>query len=209
MHRIAIIAALCASLANAATLEVRVRDAAGTPVSDAVVFAVPASGGSDAKRAPKVEIQQRDREFIPYVTVLQTGTTVSFPNKDPILHHVYSFSAAKPFEIKLYGSDKSPAEVVFDQSGVVTLGCNIHDWMIAYVVAVPTPYFGRSGTDGFVRMRDLHAGSYEVKTWHPQQRSSAPPQTAALEASTQGHLDFALDTAPRKPRYKPLDRGRY
>jgi plastocyanin len=211
MHRITIAAAvLVAGFAQAATLEVRVRDASGAPVADAAVFAVPAGGGGEAKRAAKVQIEQREREFIPFVTVLQAGTTVSFPNRDPILHHVYSFSPAKSFEIKLYGQGKSPAEVVFDQPGVVTLGCNIHDWMIAYVVVVPTPYFGRSGADGIVRIRDLHAGSYEVRAWHPQQRSAASPQTAPLEAATQGHLDFTLDTAPRKQRYKPpLDRGRY
>src|SRR5262245_1798937 len=134
MSRMALAAALLSGIAQAATLEVRVRDAAGAPLADAAVFAVPASGGTDAKRAQKVEIQQKDREFAPYVTVLQTGTPVSFPNRDPILHHVYSFSPAKSFEIRLYGQGQSPDEVVFDHPGVVTLGCNIHDWMIAYVV---------------------------------------------------------------------------
>ena len=210
MLRMALVAACFAAVAQAATLEVRVRDAAGAPVADAAVWAVPATGGSDAKRAQKVQIQQKDREFVPFVTVLQTGTPVIFPNRDPILHHVYSFSAAKTFEIKLYGQGQSPGEVVFDQPGVVTLGCNIHDWMIAYVVAVPTPHFGRSDEGGIVRLRDLHAGSYEVRAWHPHQRAAVSPQTAALEAPANARLDFAVDTAQRKPRYKPpLDRARY
>lgn len=210
MYRFAIAVALHVGLAHAATLEVRVRDNSGAPVADAAVYAVPASGPVEAKKAPKVDIEQRDREFVPYLTVLQTGTTVSFPNRDPILHHVYSFSPAKSFEIKLYGTGKSPAEIVFDQPGVITLGCNIHDWMIAYVVVVPTPHFGRSGADGMVRLRDLRAGSYEVRAWHPQQRSAPAAQTAALEANASERLEVKIDTVTRKPRYKPpLDRGRY
>jgi plastocyanin len=81
-----------------------------------------------------------DREFTPYVSVIQTGTRVEFPNRDPIQHHVYSFSPAKTFEIKLY-SGRSPESILFDKPGVITIGCNIHDWMIAYVLVVPTPYF--------------------------------------------------------------------
>jgi plastocyanin len=210
MFREVIATACFATAAQAATVEVRVRDAAGAPVADAAVFAVPASGGSDAKRAQKLQIEQRDREFVPYMTVLQTGTTVSFPNRDPILHHVYSFSPAKSFEIKLYGQGPSPGEVVFDRPGVVTLGCNIHDWMIAYVVAVDTPHFGRSDAAGTVWLRELPAGAYEVRAWHPQQRAAAAAQAASLEAASSARIDFALDTAPRKPRYKPpLDRARY
>jgi plastocyanin len=210
MHRLALAVALCASVADAATLEVRVRDASGAPVADAAVYAVPSSGGSDAKGARTASIEQVEREFVPYVTVLQAGTRVSFPNRDPILHHVYSFSPAKSFEIKLYGSGKSPAEVVFDRPGVVTLGCNIHDWMIAYIVVVPTPHFGKSGESGVVRLQDLPAGSYEVRTYHPQQRSGATPQPAALAAQSSVSLEFTLDIAARKQRYKPpLDRKRY
>src|SRR5215471_16968454 len=113
----------------AATLEARVANTAGAPIADAVVYAVPAAGGSDIRGKKVVAVEQVDREFVPYVTVVQTGTTMTFPNRDPILHHVYSFSTAKSFEIKLY-TGKSPSEIRFDKPGVVTLGCNIHDWMI-------------------------------------------------------------------------------
>ena len=85
-----------------------------------------------------------EREFVPFVTVVQTGTVVTFPNRDPILHHVYSFSPAKQFEIKLY-TGKSPTEIVFDKAGVVTLGCNIHDHMIAYVYVSDSPWTAMTG----------------------------------------------------------------
>jgi plastocyanin len=210
MSRLALVAALlCTSMAHAASLEVRVRDASGAPVADAAVYAVPPTGASETRGARAVAIEQIDREFVPRVTVIQAGTPVVFPNRDPILHHVYSFSPAKPFEIKLY-TGKSPAEIVFDKAGVVTLGCNIHDWMIGYVVVVPTPHFGRSDASGVVTLRDLPAGTYEVRAWHPFQRAPAPPQSAALDAKAAAEVEFAIDTVPRKPRYKPpLDPKRY
>lgn len=210
MPRLVLLAAvLCACVANAATLEVRVRDASGAPVADAAVYAVPASGPVDAKTARAVSIEQVDREFVPYVTVVQTNTLLSFPNRDPIQHHVYSFSPAKSFEIKLY-TGESPEKILLDRAGLITLGCNIHDWMIAYVVVVPTPYFARSDESGVGRLRDLPGGSYEVRAVHPNQRAAAPAQPAALEAAASAVATFVVDTTPRKPRYKPpLDRGRY
>ena len=127
--------ALALPAASAATVEVQVRDSSGAPVADAVVYAMASSGPSEAKPGHTVAVEQVDREFIPYVSVVQTGTAVAFPNRDPIMHHVYSFSAPKPFEIKLY-TGKSPSEIVFDKAGIVTLGCNIHDWMIGYIAVV-------------------------------------------------------------------------
>lgn len=210
MSRLALlIAAMAALCVDAASLEIEVRDASGAPVADAAVYAVPGTGPMDARGPRTVSIEQVEREFIPYVTVLQTGTAVSFPNRDPILHHVYSFSSAKSFEIRLYAAGNSP-EVLFDKAGVVTLGCNIHDWMIAYIVVVPTPYFGRTDRAGIVRLRDLPAGAYDVHAYHPTQRGPALAKATSLDAQAAGHLAFVVDTVPRKPRYKPpLDRTRY
>ena len=209
MARPALLAAmLVACHAGAASLEVRVRDAAGAPVADAAVYAVPASGPVDARSARAVAIEQVEREFVPYMTVVQTNTPVSFPNRDPIQHHVYSFSPAKPFEIKLY-TGNSP-EILLDRPGVVTLGCNIHDWMIGYVVVVPTPYFARTDAGGVARLREVPGGSYEVRAFHPNQRVAAAAQPVTLEATSAATSSFMVDTTPRKPRYKPpLDRGRY
>ena len=201
-------ATLCCCAAQAATLEVRVRDSAGSPVADAAVYAVPASGPADARNPRAVAIEQVEREFVPYLTVVQTNTPVSFPNRDPIQHHVYSFSPAKNFEIKLY-SGNSP-EILLDRPGVITLGCNIHDWMIAYVVVVPTPHFGRTDATGAAMLRDLPGGAYEVRAFHPNQRAAAPAQTTALDAAAAATATFVVDTTPRKPRFKPpRDRARY
>ena len=199
---------LCALVRHgfAATLEARVTDPAGAAIVDAVVYAVPASGGSDVRGKKTVAVEQVDREFVPYVSVVQTGTSVTFPNRDPILHHVYSFSTAKTFEIKLY-SGNSRSELL-DKPGVVTLGCNIHDWMIGYILVVPTAYFGKSDGSGVVHIRDVPPGSYEVRVWHPQQKAAAANQAAQVESNTR--VDFTVEVSPRKPKYKPpLDRMKY
>ena len=212
MSRLAfsLLLALAPSGASAASIEILARDPTGKPVADAAVYAIPASGGSETRSARTV-IEQADREFIPYVSVIQQGTSVTFPNRDPILHHVYSFSPAKAFEIKLY-TGKSPSEIQFDKPGVVTLGCNIHDWMIAYIAVVPTPHFGRTDATGTARLRDLPAGSYEVRAWHPQQRVALVPHVLALDAAAnaQAAFTFVFDVVPRKAKFKPpLDRLRY
>jgi plastocyanin len=193
----------------AATLEAHVRDPSGKPVADAVVYAQPAAGAVDAKPGKTAEIEQVEREFVPYVSVIQSGTTVTFPNRDPILHHVYSFSQAKPFEIKLY-SGKSPGGILFDKPGVVTLGCNIHDWMIGYVLVVATPHFAKTDALGMARLRDLPPGSYELRLWHPQQKAALDPRPLVLEAGPNPGVAFVLETVARKAKYKPpLDRLKY
>jgi plastocyanin len=187
-----------------------VRDASGRPVADAVVYAVP-SGPAAELRGPKtVAIEQVDREFVPYVSVIQAGTQVEFPNRDPIQHHVYSFSPAKSFEIKLY-TGRSPGVILFDKPGVITIGCNIHDWMIAYLLVVATPHFAKVDAAGNARLRDLRPGAYEVRAWHPQQRAAPASVNATLEsAASAASAGFNIDVEARKPRYKPpLDRMRY
>jgi len=193
----------------AATLHAQVKDPAGKALADAVVYAI--AGAQLEGRAARlpVAVEQFDREFVPYVSVVQVGTTVTFPNRDPILHHVYSFSPAKHIDIPLY-TGKSPQEVLFDKPGVVTLGCNIHDWMIGYILVVATPYFAKVDAKGAATLRDLPAGAYDIHVWHPQQRAALPPQRVTLEAGASPSLDFAVDAAPRKVKYKPpLDRLKY
>ncbi|MGH7342427.1 MAG: methylamine utilization protein, partial [Candidatus Rokuibacteriota bacterium] len=131
----------CALPARAESLAASVRNERGQPVGDAVVTAVPLAGDGLRLGPPDpVEIDQIDKEYVPYLTAIRVGTSVGFPNHDQIRHHVYSFSEAKTFEIPLYRG--TPAEpVVFDKPGEVVLGCNIHDWMRAYVFVSETPYF--------------------------------------------------------------------
>jgi plastocyanin len=178
----------------AGSLEVAVKDDKGAPVSYAVVYAV--SGTAVAPLKKRAVIDQHDKEFIPYVTALQAGTAVMFPNSDNIRHHVYSFSPAKKFELPLYSG--VPADpVVFDKVGFVTLGCNIHDWMVAYVAVLPTPYFQVTGRDGRAALKDLPAGHYIVQAWHPTLKG--PPEALAQRLDLGAGAKELQFTLPLKP----------
>lgn len=162
-----LLALLAATRAGAATLEATVADAQGRPVADAVVVAVPRTPVPAPPRpAAAVEVSQKSQEFVPFVTAIPVGTAVQFPNQDTVRHHVYSFSAPKQFEIKLYaGVPEKP--VLFDKPGVVTLGCNIHDWMLAYIYVADTPFVAVTDASGKASLADLPGGRYALRVWHP------------------------------------------
>jgi plastocyanin len=171
MKRLAAAAVLAASVLSAqaaSTVRVVTRDAAGMPVGDAVAYL--SNSDSPAPVSPPaapIAITQKDQEFSPYVTPIVVGTKVVFPNLDNVQHHVYSVSPAKRFEIPLYIGD-SKETIVFDRPGVVTLGCNIHDWMVAYVVVLSTPYYAKTGPDGTAEVSGLPPGHYRLEVWHPR-----------------------------------------
>ncbi|MDP4944044.1 MAG: methylamine utilization protein [Alishewanella sp.] len=156
---------LQSALAQAASLNVTVKDAQGRVVNDAVVFLESTAAAALVKPGPLAQIKQRDKIFTPELTVITKGTAVSFPNEDTVRHHVYSFSPVKQFEIKLYVG--TPAEpVVFDQSGVAVLGCNIHDHMIAWIVALDTPYYAITDENGRATLKDVPTAEYQLRIWH-------------------------------------------
>lgn len=194
---------IAAAGARAASLSVEVTDAAGRPLADAAVYAALEGSRTQVGRKPRrpVAIEQADLEFSPRVTVVQTGTAVSFPNRDSVRHHVYSFSPAKTFEIKLYAG--TPAQpVVFDKAGEVVLGCNIHDEMRAFVYVVDTPYFARTDASGRARLEDLPAGAYAVGVWHPEQAGRQAPRKRSLRAEESAAEAFALPLRSRAPAPK-------
>jgi plastocyanin len=187
-----------ASLATQVTAQVMLPS--GEPLEDAAVVLEALDPASVPRGARSAAIEQRDREFVPYFTIVQKGTRVEFPNRDQVKHHVYSFSPAKIFEIKLYAGKSNP--VVMDRIGEVALGCNIHDWMEAYVLVVDTPYFAKSNPKGEVALPDVPAGQYRMQLWHPRQKTPAPTQVIKLGAGTT-HLDLTLDVLPRVRKHKP------
>lgn len=153
-------------LAQAEALRASVSDAGGKPLPNAVVVAVPVDGKMPAARPTLEVIDQIDKEFTPYVKPVLVGSSVAFPNRDQVRHHVYSFSPARRFELPLYrGTPAQP--VLFDKPGVVKLGCNIHDWMVGYVYVSESPYFGQTRKEGSVVL-DLPPGQYRVRVWHPR-----------------------------------------
>lgn len=171
--------ALALGQASAATVQVQVQDAAGKPLAGAAVFLESREAKAAAKPAAGAEIAQAGKQFDPRVLVVPVGTSVSFPNRDTVRHHVYSFSPAKTFELKLYtGTAATP--VVFDKAGIAVLGCNIHDNMTAWVVVVETPYYGSSTPAGTVLLGNVPAGNYRLRVWHPGLPVGAPATDQAL-----------------------------
>jgi plastocyanin len=150
----------------AANVDVIVQDGKGELLADVVVSVQERLHPMTTTKTMAV-IDQRQRQFVPYVSVVQTGTTVSFPNSDRIRHHVYSFSPARHFDLQLYAGQPSKP-VVFDRAGVAVLGCNIHDWMLAYVKVVSTPFFAKTDDGGQATVRNIPKGRYQLEYWHPR-----------------------------------------
>jgi plastocyanin len=165
------LAGLAAQSAVAASLRVEVRDPNGRPVADAAVYALPEQS-AQLEGPLKATIDQVDRRFVPRVSVIQTGTSVIFPNSDNIRHSVYSFSPAKTFTLKIYAGIPA-APIVFDKPGIVVMGCNIHDSMVAWVLVVDTPYFARTDGTGHAVLQNLPSGNYTLRAWSNSMRHEA------------------------------------
>jgi plastocyanin len=193
-----------AAPAGAAELTGKVVDASGAPLTGAVVFVdeLPPGLPAPAPTARTAVMDQVQKQFVPRVLPVVVGTAVTFPNHDQIHHHVYSFSRTKTFELPLHKGE-SATPVVFDQPGAVKIGCNIHDWMDAVIVVVPTPYFATTDDDGLFVLRDLKPGTYGVVAWHERQRAPSR-QSVALDDGT-APLTLTVDAAPPRPR--PPARG--
>ena len=194
------LAALCAAASvHAADLSVTIRDSSGHPVVDAVVIAeVPGSAGGSPG---EFVINQRDVAFAPFVTVVPVGSTVVFTNLDPFRHHVYSFSPARRFEIKLFGEGERRS-VRFDQVGLVAVGCNIHDQMQAFIQVVDTRFARKSDAAGRVTLRGLPGGAHRLRVWHPNLR--APGNELIVEAAAD---TTSLPVTLRLRRPAPMQHG--
>jgi plastocyanin len=199
-----ILLSLCTAgvLTAAGSLTVTVKTAKGELLADAVVSLTPLDHTPALVPATDTVIAQEDKEYEPFVTPLMVGTRVVFPNRDSIQHHIYSLSKPKRFEKPLYASGAEES-IVFDQPGVVVLGCNIHDWMVAYVLVLNTPYFAKTADNGRVELTGLPSGRYQLEAWHPRvtkperrELTVSPSPGAALELTLTLKPDRRIRRAP-------------
>lgn len=179
---------------RAADLKVRVVDRAGLPLANAVVYATPAVPIPHGK-LPVAIIDQVHRQFVPRVSVVQAGTAIDFPNSDNIRHSVYSFSPARTFVLKLYAGRAAPP-VIFGKAGIVVLGCEIHDTMVAWLLVVNTPYYSKSDAQGVVSLHGLRPGDYVLHVWHEpmRQETAGQPLRVVPGASRLPDMTVRLDT---------------
>ena len=196
-------ASLAAPLA-AAPLAVRVLDASGKPVRDAVVTLYPAGGAARAPRpSGRYVVSQKNIQFHPFLTIVPVGADVSFPNLDPTKHHVYSFSPAKRFELKLFAKDQSRT-VHFDKPGVVALGCNIHDQMTAFIVVTNSAWTVRTNAQGVASFADAPNAPGRVTLWHPYLRAPGGVLQQAVAAG-QRTASFSVRLRPPPPAMPAMD----
>jgi plastocyanin len=182
----------------------QVTDEKGQPVEDAVISLSPLDAtATPAPAAATAEIEQRGAQFHPLVTAVQRSTTVTFPNREKKLkHHVYSLSAPKRFEFPLYDPGETES-LVFDRAGVVAIGCNIHDWMLAYVVVLDTPWFTKSDAAGGGRVAAVPPGRYRADVWH-WRLPAVVSQEITISAGATATTNFKLTLQPdRRIRRTP------
>lgn len=190
-----LIAAALATPAVAGDVTVEVRNSAGQPVRDAVVMIRPTGGlppGTPLRVSWPMIMAQQNVQFTPYVLIAPLGSVVSFPNKDKVRHHVYSFSTPKKFELKLYGKDESRT-VTFDKPGAVSVGCNIHDTMIGYIYISDTPFAAKSGADGLAVVRGAPGGGAQLLVWHPNLKARTPISRPLPVAGVTQRTSITLD----------------
>lgn len=188
-------ALLAGAGAAASPLTVTVIDSAGTPAADAVVAVYVKGVHSRASAGATAAIAQRDRQFVPSITVVQTGTPVLFPNLDTVRHHVYSFSPIQRFEIKLYAGVPS-MPVVFDKPGTGALGCNIHDKMSAWIHVVDTPLFGKTNESGQLVL-EVPGGEHQLQAWSVALAETTPPLLQPLQMGAAAQAITVRLPAPR------------
>ncbi|MBE3664522.1 methylamine utilization protein [Vibrio navarrensis] len=169
---------------HAAEIRVEVQSATGEPLENAVVFLKSERLNNQLKPLSNIEMAQMHRAFVPGVLVITQGTAVDFPNRDTVRHHVYSFSPAKTFELKLY-IDKPEQPVIFDQAGVVELGCNIHDNMLAWILVSETPVYAHTNKQGEAIFRDQMPENYEIDVWHASLPYGLPFVTSSVTVDAQ------------------------
>ncbi|RUO68964.1 methylamine utilization protein [Idiomarina ramblicola] len=178
----------------AKTVKVEILAANGKPLENAAVLIDKKMSSTESGK--KAIVDQVDKQFTPTVSAVDSGTDVVFPNSDNIRHNVYSFSEAKNFELKLY-SDKEQPSVNFDKEGIVTLGCNIHDQMIAYVLVSDDYDIAVTDEKGITELQ-LPKGEKlkKVRVWHFWMGDQLSRAQSVVLTSNEGKLTGQVQVSP-------------
>jgi plastocyanin len=182
----------------AASVTITVHASDGRPVSGAVITVHSLAADARPSAPIKAVMDQINRAFDPDLLIVPVGSTVDFPNSDTVSHQIYSFSPAKRFTLPLYRGNQFPP-VHFDQAGIVTLGCNIHDEMVGYLVVTDAQYFGRTDASGSWTA-DIARGKYRVSVWHPRMNDDANELERELTVAAGDRVTHELRlTKPLRP----------
>jgi plastocyanin len=204
-----LVVVVVATACRAGELTVTVIDPSGHGVADVVVVVAPAKPAAppETPTSTAAIMDQRNLAFSPRILVVRVGTSVEFPNNDTVSHQVYSFSSAKKFQLPLYKGQLHPP-VTFDRTGLVVLGCNIHDQMVGYIYVTDAPFFGKTDPAGTLRVPGLSTGEYRISVWSPfiADQASSLARTVRVDALAPAASRVQLVDAlrarpePRPPR---------
>ena len=184
---------------TAAEFSIVIKSTTGQTIEDAVVTLTPIKA-KKTKTSKTYIIDQINKTYVPHVKIIPVGSKISFPNKDNIRHHVYSFSNPKKFELPLYeGTPTKP--VSFKQAGIVVLGCNIHDWMRGYIYITDTPYYGLSGKSGTITIKNIPKGQYFLRIWHPRIKDYSEQKAVKIKL-TKNKIRYPEVSLQLKPKFK-------
>ena len=154
----------------------------------------PTKGGS--KRTAKARvIEQRGKTFMPHVMAVPVGSTVSFPNFDPIYHNVFSLSKTKQFDLGMYKNGET-RDVKLDKPGIVRLGCNLHANMSAYVVVVDAPHYAVVDADGNFSFKNLAPGKYKVQAWIEPSGEPTTSEVTVKAGDNESNIEIKANAGP-------------
>lgn len=191
-----------------------VEEGRAVPGAGGAVVSYEPEGGAPRPAPRTIEVDTRNKRFLPRVSVVARGSSVAFPNRDPIFHNVFSVSPANRFDLGRYREGQSKS-TRFDQPGLVRVYCNVHEQMIAYVMVVETPYHTVSAEDGHFQIENLPRGKGTLTVWHersatkriPIELPAGGPLRVRLEATQarEAHLNKfgrPYGSEPDKPAYR-------
>jgi plastocyanin len=206
MRTAVLLAALCVAVpASAGTVvgHIQVVDKGGQIAADASDAVVSVDGVKVKPKPARATVTMRGKAFYPRIVVIGVGSTVDFPNTDPIFHNVFSVSGENRFDLDLYKRPKS-GSWTFQNPGLVRVYCNIHPQMSAVIVVKDNPFFAKASADGSFAIEDVPAGKYVLRAWH--ERGGEGTAEVTVPAQGQVSADLTLDAssfkrAPHKNKF--------
>lgn len=140
----------------------------GNALKNTIVYLIDISAGKDFDKSTKLEIDQQGCKFSPHVQIVPVGVRITMLNNDRVNHNVHIFSSINTPVNKQQTKNrkKMPLKAVKKAEGPVSVKCDIHGWMSAWIAYVPHPYFAVTNEKGEFTLEDVPAGDYKLGYWH-------------------------------------------
>lgn len=159
---------------------------------ETLIWLEPLAGKTPKKPPATFQMMTRGKTLVPHVLAIPTGSTVGFPNDDPISHNLFSLSSASTFDLGLYRKGAGKAHK-FETPGLVNVYCNVHPNMSAVIQVMATPYYVFADAAGNYALTDVPVGKYRLVAWNEQGGQSTSNVEVTASAVT-GQLAMTLDS---------------